>query len=124
MAEVIFTSLSEDRHEAFSAGTQVCENEGQRIVDRPSAAHVIAVLDEIGLDVRGKTRTQLTEKMVDDADIVISMAEHDTLPNYINDSPKTFYWNLIDPFEQSLEFTRDTRNQIEKLVRKLLVDLD
>ena len=120
IAEAIFNSLSRGKHEAISAGTQVYENEGQRIGDKISAIHVIAVLNEIGMDVKDNTRTQLTEDMIKNASIVVSMAEMDTLPDFLKDYSKTVYWDLSDPFEQSLDFTRETRNQIAELIKDLL----
>ena len=120
MAEVIFNSLSDVGHEALSAGTQVRENEGQRIGDRLSATYVIDVLNEIGIDAKNNTRTQLTEDNLKAADVVVSMAETDTLPDFLVNHAETIYWDLADPFEQSLEFTRNTRNRITELVKDLL----
>lgn len=124
IAEAIFNSLSRGKHVAISAGTQVYENEGQRIGDKISASHVIAVLNEIGIDAKDNTRTQLTEDMIKNASIVVSMAEMDTLPDFLKDYSKTVYWDLIDPFEQSLDFTRETRDQIAALIKDLLSRLD
>jgi hypothetical protein len=33
------------------------------------------------------------------------------------------YWGIVDPFEQSLEFTRKTRDDILYLVKELLIEL-
>jgi protein-tyrosine-phosphatase len=120
MAEVIFNSLSSGEHEAFSAGTKLNGNEGQRIGDRPKAGHVIAVLNEIGIDAKNNTRTQITEDMLETADIVVSMAEADTLPDFLKNHSETIYWEVADPFEQSLDFTRNARDQITELIKNLL----
>lgn len=123
IAEVIFNSLAGGKHVASSAGTKVGEHDGQRIGDRSSAMEVLLVLDEIGIDARDNTRTQLTEEMLETADIVISMAEVETLPDFIEKYPEVIHWDLVDPFEQSLEFTRTTREKITALVKDLLIKL-
>lgn len=123
MAEVIFNSLAGKAHQAVSAGTQVGDDEGQRIGDRPSVVHVLSVLNEIGIDASNNTRMQLTEDLIEEVDVVVSMAEADTLPDFLKNKPEIVYWNVIDPFDQSLDFTRDTRDQLIELVKDLLTRL-
>lgn len=124
MGEIIFNSLADKKHSATSAGTQVLEAEGQKLKDRPSASEVLAVLKEIGLDASENTRTQLTPELVERADIIINMAEAETLPGYLIKSPKVQYWDVTDPFDQPLEFTRKMRDRISDSIKALLNTLD
>ena len=62
--------------------------------------------------------------MLEIADVVVSMAESDTIPEYILNNKKVVYWDMIDPFNRSLEFTRQVRNQIQTLVEELISELD
>lgn len=123
IAEVIFNSLAQERNVATSAGTTVKENEGQKLRDMEAASNVLTVLKEIGVDATENTRNQLTPELIEDADVVVSMAEVETLPEYLANSPGIIYWKVADPFNQSLEFTQDTRDEIGNLVKELLKTL-
>jgi protein-tyrosine-phosphatase len=120
MAEVIFNLLSEGKNIAFSAGTKVNENEGQKLKEKVPAANVLRVLNELGVNAEDNVRTQLTLEILNKADVIISMAEPETIPDYLKDNIKVIYWDIIDPFEKSLEETRDIRDQINSLVKDLI----
>lgn len=123
MAEAIYN----DRHpdaEVRSAGTRVDEvAAGSSIGDTASALHVLAVMREVGIDLSRKTRTAVTPELVAWADIVVVMAESQTLPDYLARSPKAVTWSVIDPFGADLEATREVRNRIQKLVEALSADV-
>jgi protein-tyrosine phosphatase len=104
-------------HPSFSAGTQV-DFPGQVISEHPTVTNTIAVMQEKNIDISHNTATQLTEKMVDDFDTIIVMAEALTIPAYLKNSPKFEYWEVVDMYGLDLPQTRQLRDQIEKLVLK------
>ncbi len=120
MASILFEAAAHGRHHARSAGTDVFEKEGQTLGSLAVANEVLAVLDEIGVDARARTRTQVTEAMVSDADVVVSMAPREEMSLYLQNREGLIEWNVEDPFKQSRDFTRDVRVRLEALVEELL----
>lgn len=122
MAEAIFNKLTNGEQSVSSAGTDVIKGDdtsrvGKKLGETSGAENVLAVLKEIGIDASGRIRTPIAQELVDNADQIIVMAERN-VSDYLKQSPKTIFWKVDDPFGQSLEFTRDTRNQIEGLIRR------
>ncbi|MFA7191998.1 MAG: arsenate reductase ArsC [Candidatus Paceibacterota bacterium] len=123
MAEAIFNKFTDFKYDTFSAGTTVGIFDGQKLKDRDSSVNVLKVLNEIGIDAKDNIRKNISIDLIEVSDIVISMAEKETLPEYMNNE-KITNWDVQDPFDQSLEFTRDTRNKIELLVKDLIFNND
>lgn len=124
MAEAIFRKLN-NKHEVLSAGTKVFNKEGesmdgQALKDLPAAENVILSLKQEGVDVSENTRTQLTPELVERADIVVTMAEPDNIPDYLRHSSKFIYWEVLDPKGTSLEKHIETLSQIESLVKEFI----
>lgn len=127
MAATLFSKMAPE-HVAISAGTSVVDKEGntrdgQKLKDLPAAAHVIACLAEEGIDAQENARQQLTPAMVANADRIIVMAELETIPEYLQDSPKAVYWNITDPKGADLEAHRATRDIIRTMITKLISSL-
>lgn len=128
IAEALFNNLSKN-HKAISVGTKVFDKEGnskdgEKLQDREGAKHIVAVMDEIDLDVRLAERNQITENAVNNSDIVIVMAEKETLPEYLLTSDKVRYWDIGDPKNQTLEEVRMTRDTINNLVKELVAEIE
>lgn len=129
MAEAIFNTLTHGGHEVVSAGTRVIKGDdtsrvGQILKETESSGNVLAVLSEIGIDGAHLKRKPLTPEMVEHADKVIVMAERETVPDYVRQSPKVEHWDIADPFMQSREFTRDIRNQIQTYIEDLIAAME
>ncbi len=105
--------------QATSAGTKV-EPIGQKLSDRPGAANAIIAMKEKGLDMSGNTTTQVTEKMLDNYDKVVVMAEPTNIPSWLEASPKFEYWDVADMKGQDLNTTRKLGDQIQKLIQERL----
>ena len=113
ISRALFEQTADQRHAARSAGTQPAER---------VHPEVLAVMDEIGLDLRDQTPTRLTPELGEWADTVVTMGCGDECP-YL---PGTRYldWDLPDPKGQSLEQVRAIRDEIARRVRELLAQLD
>jgi protein-tyrosine-phosphatase len=125
MAAELFKQLN-NRCEVLSAGTKVISKEGesrhgQLLKDLPAAENVILVLKERGVDVSENVRTQLNPSLVDWADKVVVMAEQETIPEYLLNSPKAIFWKIVDPKGTAFEAHKQILNQIEGLVREFIV---
>ena len=128
IAEVIFNKNAGDDLRAFSAGTWVKDKDGmsmhgKKLSDFTAANEVLASLREIGIDAREQKRDQINEEMVEEADVIVVMAEEHTIPEFLKSSPKIRYWEIADPKGMDQDATNKIRDQISNLVLELLTDL-
>jgi protein-tyrosine-phosphatase len=116
MAPAFFNKLSK-KHKAVGAGTHVGENENQSLYE-----FVIKCMSEVGYDLSENTRKQLTSTMAKEADKIVVMTEKENLPGYV-DMKKVVFWNIEDAKDKSLEFHRQIRDEIKRLVEKLVKEI-
>src|SRR5437763_10989966 len=113
MSEALFARGAEGRHEARSAGTQ------------PAArvhAGVVEAMQELGVDLSGRTPRLLSREDAEWADVVVTMGCGDECP-YI---PGKRYvdWELDDPAGRPLEEARRIRDEIAGRTERLVAELD
>jgi arsenate reductase (thioredoxin) len=84
-------------------------------------AAVVEAMREKGIELDGQAPQRLTVDMAKDADVVVTMGCGDTCPVY----PGKGYlgWELADPSALALPSVRPIRDEIEKRVRTLIVEL-
>lgn len=95
MAAALFNKYSGIK--AFSAGTKVFEKEGQKLKEIPLAEPVIRFMKKEQIDIAENVRTQLTPEMVKEFDKIITMAESETIPEYLSKSNNAEFWDIEDP---------------------------
>jgi arsenate reductase len=82
------------------------------------AAHVhpevADAMDELGIDIRGRTPRALTQADAEWADVVVTMGCGDACP-YIP-GKRYLDWQLSDPHGMGLDSVREVRNEIERRV--------
>ncbi|HEX7526961.1 MAG TPA: hypothetical protein VF327_11675 [Gaiellaceae bacterium] len=78
---------------------------------------VVDVLDEVGIDVSGRTPKALTRADVEWADLVVTMGCGDACP--VIPGKQYVDWNLADPAGLCLEDARELRATIEQRVGEL-----
>ncbi len=112
ISEALFTRAAAGHHEARSAGTEP----GQQV-----HPEVVEAMDELGIDLTGRTPRKLTEAHAEWADVVVTMGCGDKCP-YV---PGVRYldWELADPKGRPLEEVRRTRDEIERRVTELVDEL-
>lgn len=125
MAEMIFRQLVNGKHSAQSAGTEAMGSDGANLdgmllKDRASSKHVIESLQEIGIDASNNFIKKLTSEMVEYADKIVVMVKQEMIPEFLKGNSKITYWNIADPDEQTLEFHKQTRDKIKKLVKEFI----
>ena len=107
-----FNHLAGDAAVALSGGSQP----GPTV--NPIAVEAMA---EVGIDIAREYPKPWTEEAVRAADVVVTMGCGDACPFY----PGKRYedWVLDDPHGQGIDAVRLIRDEIERRVRKLLVEL-
>jgi len=113
MSQALFAKAAGGRHEARSAGTEPAK------VIHPN---VISVMDEAGVDLRGRTPTRLTDELARWADVVVTMGCGDACP--VIPGRRYIDWELRDPKDLPLDDVRAIRNDIASRVASLVKDLD
>jgi len=89
LAEAIFNKLSKGKHQAASAGTKVIREDVNREGTKISDPNIIAVMKEIGVDVSGNVRNQVTPEMLEKVDKVVILAEPEFVPEYLRQNKKS-----------------------------------
>lgn len=84
------------------------------------APAVVEVMKEDGIDVSEKIVKYITAQMVDDAEFVIIMCQKDECPKFLQESTKTTFWEIDDPYGTSMDNFRAIRDQIKAKVLELL----
>jgi len=113
ISEALFARAAAGRHEARSAGT----TPGDRV-----HPEVVAAMAELGIDLSGRTPRKLSHEDAEWADVVVTMGCGDECP-YLP-GKRYIDWDLPDPKGQSLEVVRATRDEIERRVEALALELE
>ncbi len=82
---------------------------------------VIAVMDEVGIDLSNEFPKPLSTEAVEAADVVVTMGCGDACP--IFPGKRYIDWELPDPSGMPIEDIRPIRDRLDELVRELLGSL-
>jgi arsenate reductase len=112
MAAAYLTHLAGDRVEVRSAGSAPADTVNPAVVE--------ALLED-GIDIRHETPKVLTNKAVQESDVVITMGCGDVCPVY----PGKRYedWKLDDPAGQGVDAVRPIRDDIRRRIEALIVEI-
>jgi len=108
ISQALFERTAAGRHGARSAGT----TPGERV-----HPEVVAAMDELGIDLRGRTPRALTRADAEWADVVVTMGCGDACP--VLPGKEYVDWDLPDPVGMCLEEVRELRAVIEARVAQL-----
>jgi protein-tyrosine-phosphatase len=110
MAAAFFNQLADPgMARAVSAGTQP----GSQV-----HPEVVAVMEEVGIDLRHASPTRLTEDLARQAQLLVTMGCGDECP-YVPGLRRDD-WPLADPKGQPLERVRAIRDEVRERVRELV----
>jgi protein-tyrosine-phosphatase len=101
-------------------GTVLVRSAGSAPADTINPA-VIAVMEEIGLDLSQEFPKPLTTDAVQAADVVITMGCGDACPVF--PGKRYLDWQLDDPAGHGIDAVRPIRDEIDRRVRQLLAGL-
>jgi arsenate reductase (thioredoxin) len=113
MAERLFRRLAADRHQARSAGS-----------DPGPAPHpqVLEALREIGIDAADHVPHKLDAEDLAWADVAVSTCSEEVCP--VTPGVRRISWEFPDPKDLPLEEVRPIRDEIERRVSGLMLDLE
>ncbi len=121
-AEALFKKYAAVDHSVFSVGTTLSGPE-EPLSQIPSIENVIETMKEEGVDVSNNYRNQLNESMVNDADIVVLMADSfDPVPGYLLNNEKVIRWNVDNPKGMDLAGHKRVKNEIKTLIMERFVN--
>jgi protein-tyrosine-phosphatase len=121
MAAALYNNLT-GTQDADSAGTEV-DVPGENLLEhykRVNGMHIIDVMDSISINLREARRTQLKASMLNKYEHIISMAEKEHTPGWLEHSKKYEYWHVKDPGEKDYETTLQVLGTIKVRVEKLI----
>jgi arsenate reductase (thioredoxin) len=112
MAAALLERKAEGRVTVFSAGSEPADQLHPAVVE---------AMKEVGIDLAGERPKRLEDRMVKEADVVITMGCGDACPIY----PGKRYedWDLDDPSGKDLEAVRGIRDEIAARIDSLLAEL-
>jgi arsenate reductase (thioredoxin) len=112
MAAALLDRKAEGRVIVFSAGSEPTDQLHPAVVE---------AMQEVGIDLAGERPKRLEDRMVREADVVITMGCGDACPIY----PGKRYedWELEDPSGKDLEAVRGIRDEIAERVDALLAEI-
>ena len=119
MAEAFFNGLSK-KGRASSAGAEVAMD---GMVGKPGNQKNVAVMREVGYDISGHRRRQLTRAAAERADVIVFIASKRKLPDYLKNSKKVRFWKILNPRGQSMAARRRIRNKIKTKVEALIGEI-
>lgn len=110
MAAAFFNRLVDAaRVRGLSAGTQPAEH---------VHPEVVAVMHEVGIDLRSATPTRLTDELAGSAQLLVTMGCGESCP--VVPGLRRQDWSLPDPKGQPLDRVRAIRDQIREHVGQLV----
>ncbi len=112
MSQALFERAADGRHTALSAGTTPADH---------VHPEVIAVMQELGIDLSDRKPQLLTTELAQQADVVVTMGCGDACP-YIP-GKRYIDWDLPDPSGRPLDEVRAIRDDIASRIDSLLTDL-
>ncbi len=113
MSQALFERAADGRHAALSAGTTPAEHVHPQVIE---------VMCELGIDVSDRRPRLLTRELAEQADVVVTMGCGDECP-YIP-GKRYLDWDLPDPNGKPLAEVRATREEIARLTRVLVDELN
>ncbi|MDP9387743.1 MAG: arsenate reductase ArsC [Actinomycetota bacterium] len=93
---------------------------GSEPADRINPA-VLAVMEELGVDLSSALPKRLTDEAARDADVIVTMGCGDACP--VHPGKRYLDWQLDDPAGKSVDEVRSIRDEIDRRVRALLAEL-
>jgi protein-tyrosine-phosphatase len=125
MASSIYNHLT-TTEDASSAGTYVGADdvpEGGHIKDFFRKDDFFQVMERYKLFLRDKKMRKLTKEIMNDAEIIISMAEEPFIPDFLKKRDDVLWWDVENPAFVDTEIAEKTYKQIYSLVEDLLRNL-
>jgi len=115
MAEAFYNHLTNSSN-SWSAGIQE---------DTPArygtpASMVVESMLELGIDIsRARVKT-ISPKIIDESEKIVVMCDKNLCPDFLLRSENIIFWDIDDPFEMTIDKTRDVRDVIKGKISSLI----
>jgi protein-tyrosine-phosphatase len=122
MAAAIYNKIT-NSNDADSAGTYTGapdEPEGQVLENLFKTPYFFEIMEKHGMSVRNNTTKRLQPFMIDEYDIVVSMAEEPYIPDFLKNANKVIWWDVENPTTVDQKVAEDTYEKIDVLVQDLI----
>jgi arsenate reductase (thioredoxin) len=103
-----------------AAGRVHVRSAGSEPADQVNPA-AVAAMRELGIDIAAQLPSRLTDDAVREADVVVTMGCGDACPVF--PGKRYLDWALDDPAGKGVDEVRPIRDEIDRRVRALLVEL-
>ena len=115
IAEGYFRKYAPSRYMPMSAGTQPVGKINPLVIE---------AMREVGIDISKQSSKLLSEDMIKQASKVVNMGcmDKESCPALFLNNP--INWAIPDPKDKSLDTVRVIRDEIEKKVKELIVNLE
>ncbi len=127
VAQAYFNNLSQHESNCAGIGVDIAIAErnlpSRKMKDVPGQRSVHYIRREFGIDIAERERQQLTPDMVDEADLVIVIAEKDTWPDYLKEGGKVVFWDILDAARQDDDFAHNVYRQVQDRVEQLVKEI-
>src|SRR3989338_4844952 len=71
---------------------------------------VVASMLELGIDISKAKVKIINQKIINESEKIIVMCKKEQCPNFLLKSENIIFWNIDDPFEFTLDKTKDVRD--------------
>jgi arsenate reductase (thioredoxin) len=113
MAERLFGSAAQGRHQARSSGSAPGETTHPQVVE---------ALREIGIEASDHVPRKLDREALEWADVAVSTCSEEVCP--VTPGVRRISWVFEDPKNLPLERVREIRDEIKESVERLVRELD
>jgi protein-tyrosine-phosphatase len=80
-------------------------------------------MEKNGMNVRNNTTKRLLPRMLDEYDVIVSMAEEPYIPDFLKDDKRVICWDVENPTFVDQKIAEDIYKKIEKLVEDLIEEI-
>lgn len=74
------------------------------------------------MNVRDNTTKKLLPSMVNDYEVMISMAEEPFIPDFLKNNSKVIWWSIENPTHVDQKIAEETYGKIYNLVQNLITE--
>jgi arsenate reductase (thioredoxin) len=116
MAEAFYNYYTNST-DSWSAGIQ---SDTPEKYDRP-AQKIIDLMSDVDIDVSKARVKTISQEMIENSERIIIICKRDECPDFLLKSKKITFWaDIEDPFEMSIEETKKIRDQIKNRILALI----
>lgn len=125
MAASIYNQIT-GTDDADSAGTYVGSAdapEGATIDGFFRTPDFFELMEENGMSIRRNSMKKLLPEMIENANVVVSMAEEPFIPDFLLNNRKVIRWEIDNPPFATRDVSEKTYREIKSLVEQLVISI-